>query len=220
MAAGVRRIFPLSLIAGPFGLAYGATAVANDIGDVDGILASFVIVAGAAQIALVDLNGDDAAWYIAVATALVINLRFFLYSASLAPSFRDFPTGWRFGLPYLLTDQASVISIQEYETEHDPHYRRWFTLGAGLWFVAPWFIGTAIGVLAGGDIPDWVQIGFVVPLMFMALLVPTLTTRPKLAAALLGAGVAAAAQPLPDGVNIMLGALVGIAVGTYLSERP
>lgn len=220
MAAGVRRIFPLSLIAGPFGLAYGATAAANDIGDVDGILASFVILAGAAQIALVDLNGDDAAWYVAVGTALVINLRFFLYSASLAPSFREFPTGWRFGLSYLLTDQTSVISIQEYETERDARYRRWFTLGAGLWFTWPWFLGTAIGVLAGGDIPDWVQIGFVVPLMFMALLVPTLTTRPKLAAALLGAGVAAAAQPLPDGVNIMLGALVGIAVGTYLAERP
>ena len=38
MAAGVRRIFPFSLIAGPFGLAYGATATANGIGDVDGIL--------------------------------------------------------------------------------------------------------------------------------------------------------------------------------------
>lgn len=219
MVAGARKIFPLSLIAGPFGLAYGATAVANDIGDIDGILASFVIVAGAAQIALVDLNGDDAAWYIAVGTALVINLRFFLYSASLAPSFREFPAPWRFGLTYLLTDQNAVISIQEYGAERDPHYRRWFTLGAGLWFVLPWWIGTAIGVLAGGDIPDWVQIGFVVPLMFMALLVPTLTNRPKLAAAILGALVAAIAKPLPDGVNIMLGALVGIAVGTWLTER-
>lgn len=219
MLAGARRIFPLSLIAGPFGLAYGATAVANDIGDVDGILASFVILAGASQIALVDLNGDDAAWYVAVATALVINLRFFLYSASLAPSFRAFTPGWRFGLSYLLTDQTSVISIQEYEQETDPAYRRWFTLGAGLWFITPWFVGTAIGVLAGGDIPDWVQIGFVVPLMFTALLVPTLTTRPKVAAALLGAAVAALAKPLPDGVNIMLGALVGIVVGTVLEER-
>lgn len=219
MTAGVRRIFPLSLIAGPFGLAYGATATANDIGAVDGILASFVIVAGASQIALVDLNGDDAAWYVAVGTALVINLRFFLYSASLAPSFRDFPPAWRFGLPYLLTDQTAVISMGEYETEPDRDYRRWFTLGAGLWFVVPWFAGTAIGVLAGGDIPDWVQIGFVVPLMFTALLVPTLTTRPKLVAALLGGGVAAFTQPLPDGVNIMLGALVGIAVGTALEER-
>ena len=132
MAAGVRRIFPFSLIAGPFGLAYGATATANDIGDVDGILASFVIVAGAAQIALVDLNGDDAAWYIAVGAALVINMRFLLYSASLAPSFRDFAPGWRFGLTYLLTDQTSVLSIREYETAADPHYRRWFTLGGGL----------------------------------------------------------------------------------------
>ncbi|MDW3219471.1 MAG: AzlC family ABC transporter permease [Acidimicrobiales bacterium] len=219
MAAGVRRIFPLSLIAGPFGLAYGATATANEIGDVDGILASFVILAGAAQIALVDLNGDGAAWYIAVSTAIVINLRFVLYSASLAPSFREFEPRWRFGLTYLLTDQTSVLAIQEFEAHRDPAYRRWFVLGAGVWFTIPWFIGTTVGVLAGGDIPDWVQIGFVVPLMFMALLVPALTSRPKLAAAIVGATVAAAAQPLPDGVNIMLGAAAGIGVGTVLAER-
>ena len=219
MVEGVRRIFPFSLIAGPFGLVYGATAVDRGIDDIPAILASVAILAGASQIALVELIDEGASWVIAVATALVINLRFALYSASLAPDFRRFPPAWRFGLGYLLTDQTAVLSIAEYEHRRDPHYQRWFTLGAGLWFVMPWWAGTAAGVLLGGDIPAGWQIGFAVPLMFTALLVPTITSRPKLAAAIAGAAVALATAPLPEGMNIMLGAVAGIAVGTVLAER-
>lgn len=219
MTEGVRRIFPFSLIAGPFGLVYGATATESGIADVPAILASAIIVAGAAQIALVELIDEGASWIVAVATALVINLRFSLYSASLAPDFRRFSPGWRFGLGYLLTDQTAVLSIVEFARHRDPHYQRWFTLGAGLWFLWPWFAGTAIGVLLGGDIPAGWQIGFAVPLMFTALLVPTITDRPKVAAALVGGAVAIATTGLPDGVNIMAGAAAGIAVGTLLAER-
>ena len=219
MAEGVRRICPVSLIAGPFGLVYGATATESGIDDVPAIFASVAILAGAAQIALVELIDDGASWIVAVATALVINLRFSLYSASLAPDFRRFRPRWRFGLGYLLTDQTAVLSIVEYEQHTDPEYQRWFTLGAGLWFMWPWVAGTAIGVLLGGDIPDSWQIGFAVPLMFTALLVPTVTDRPKVAAALAGGAVAIGTTWLPDGVNIMAGAAVGIAVGTVLAER-
>jgi branched chain amino acid efflux pump len=218
MRNGVRRIFPLSLIAGPFGLVYGATAADNGIDDVPAILASAVILAGAAQIALVELIAEDASWAIAVGTALIINLRFALYSASLAPSFREFPRRWRYPLAHLLTDQAAVTSLLEYEDRTDPAYRRWFTLGAGLWFATPWWIGTAIGVLLGGNISAGWQIGFAVPLMFTALLVPTLTSRPKLIAAVVGAVVAISTTGLPDGINIMLGAVAGITTGTLLAE--
>jgi len=219
MREGVRRIFPFSLIAGPFGLVYGATAADNGIDTFPAIFASAAILAGAAQIALVELIDDGSSWVVAVATALVINLRFSLYSASLAPDFRHFSPGWRFGLGYLLTDQTAVLSIVEFERERDPHYQRWFTLGAGLWFVMPWWIGTAAGVLLGGDIPDNWQIGFAVPLMFTALLVPTVTDRPKIAAAIVGAAVALGTTGLPDGVNIILGAAAGIVAGTVLAER-
>ncbi|MEZ5167584.1 MAG: AzlC family ABC transporter permease [Acidimicrobiales bacterium] len=219
MRDGVRRIFPLSLIAGPFGLVYGATAADHGIAAPTAIAASFIILAGAAQIALVDLIREGASWYLAVGTALVINLRFALYSASLAPAFREFPARWRFPLAHLLTDQNAVTSLSQYQHEPDPTYRRWFTLGAGIWFGIPWWIGTAVGVLLGGDIPAGWQIGFAVPLMFTALLVPTITSRPKLAAAIAGAAIAVSTTWLPEGVNIMLGALGGIAVGTILAER-
>ena len=219
MGEGVRRIFPFSLIAGPFGVVYGATAADSGIADVPAILASVAILAGASQIALVELIDEGASWIVAVATALVINLRFSLYSASLAPAFRRFSPGWRFGLGYLLTDQTAVISIVEYDRHADPAYQRWFTFGAGAWFVMPWWLGTTVGVLLGGDIPDGWQIGFAVPLMFTALLVPTIVDRPRLGAAVTGAVVAVATSWLPDGVNIMVGAAAGIGVGTALAER-
>jgi predicted branched-subunit amino acid permease len=215
---GVRQILPFSLMAGPFGLVYGATAAASGIPDVPAILASFVILAGASQIALVELIDDGAAWYVAIGTALTINMRMALYSASLAPDFRAFPTPWRFGLAHLLTDQVAVVSVLQYERHTDPVYRRWFTFGAAAWFVIPWFAGTTIGVLIGGDIPEVWQIGFAVPLMFTALLVPTLVSRPKVLAAIVGAGVAVSTTWLPQGINIMLGGAAGILAGAIAAE--
>ncbi len=219
VANGVRRVFPLSLIAGPFGLVYGAAATDAGIADGPAILASFVVLAGASQIALGELIEEGASAAGAIGTALIINLRMALYSASLAPSFREFPARWRFPLVQIMTDQSTVTSLLEFEDETDPLYRRWFYAGAGIWFATPWWIGTAVGVLLGGDIPDGWQIGFAVPLMFTALLVPTLRNRPTITAAIVGAGVTVGTTWLPDGVNIMLGAVAGIAVGTLVAER-
>jgi branched chain amino acid efflux pump len=215
---GVGRIFALSLIAGPFGLVYGATAAENGIDEIPAILASVVIFAGASQIALVELIGSDASWVIAVGTALIINLRLALYSASLAPDFREFPNRWRYPLAQLIVDQTTVTALLVYPDRTDPTYRRWFMLGAGLWIITPWLIGTTIGVLLGGEIPAGWQIGFAVPLMFTALLIPTLTSHPKVLAAIVGAGIAVSTASLPNGVNIILGAVTGIITGTLLAE--
>jgi len=64
--------------------------------------------------------------------------------------------------------------------------------------------------LVGGSIPDSIDIGFAIPAMSIALLVSVLTDRiPVVAAA-----VTVVASGLPNGANIIVGALAGI--GTYL----
>jgi predicted branched-subunit amino acid permease len=176
-------------------------------------------LAGAAQLALVDLIEDDAPWIIAVGTALINNLRFALYSASLAPAFRDFPMRWRLGLAYLMTDQTAVTSLIEYEETTDPQWRRWFYLGAGIGFACVWWVGSTIGVLVGGDIPDGVQLGFAVPLTFLALLVPTLRDRPTVVAAAVGASVCVATLALPNSLNLIVGAVAGVAAGIMVTSR-
>ena len=76
MLDGARAVLPLTIGVFPFGLAYGVAVVASSIDDLAGVLASFLIIAGAAQLAMIDLIDAGAPWFVVVATALVINARF------------------------------------------------------------------------------------------------------------------------------------------------
>lgn len=216
---GARAAVPLGLAALPFGLVYGAAVTESSIATWLGIAASWIILAGAAQLSLLSLIDEGAAWPLAVGTALLINARFVLYSTALAPAFRDFPVRWRLGLPYLLTDQAASLALLRYETEHDPTARRWWFFGAGLTFATGWWVGTVVGVVTGDLIPEQLDIGFAVPAMFIALLVPTLTDRPAVAAALVSVAVAIAGASLPSGLNVIAAAVAGVAAGRLLRLR-
>ena len=215
---GLRAAAPLMVAAFPFGLVYGVAVTQSPVNPWLGFAASFVILAGAAQLSLLELM-FDASWAVAVGTALVINLRFVLYSAALTPAFAQFPARWRYGLSYLMTDQAASIAVVEYERVDDPYWRRWFYLGGGLSFAAAWWVGSAAGIAFGGTIPDSWQIQFAFPLMFIALLVPTLRNGPAIMAALVGAAVTLAAKDLPNGLNICLGGVAGVAAGSLVPTR-
>ncbi len=219
--AGLTTAWPLALAALPFGLVYGTAVAESRIAGWVGIAGSWLVIAGAAQLSLVSLIDADAAWTVAVGTALVINARFVLYSAALAPAFSEFPHRWRWGLPYLMTDQAASMGLAYFETEQLPYKRRWFFLSAGLLFTAGWWVGTVAGVALGATIPAGIDIAFAVPAMFIALLVPNLTGRPAIVAAIVAAATTVIAAPLPNGLNIIVGALAGIAVGrTALRPEP
>ena len=102
-----------------------------------GGLASLLILAGAAQIAMVELLGAGAPWAVVVGTALIVNLRFVMYSGALAGAFAQFPPASRVPLAYLMTDQAAVTALLHHETQGDARARLWHYLGAGAFFAAP-----------------------------------------------------------------------------------
>lgn len=209
----MRRALVLAIGVFPFGAVYGIAVARSGVDQLSGAVASVLIFAGASQLSLLELNVDGAAWYVAVGTALAINARFVLYSAALAPSFSEFPSAWRWGLPHLMTDQAATLSLIEYETERHPVARRWFYFGAAAILFTFWQVGTLLGLLAGSNVPDGLQLGFIIPLMFTALAVPALNRRPTVVAAVVAVGVTVAASALPPGMNILVGGLCGIAAG-------
>lgn len=216
--AGSRRALVLALGVLPFGIVYGVAVAQAEVGALPGILGSVAIFAGASQLSLLDLHTDGALWAVAVGTALVINARFLLYSAALAPSFSEFPPRWRFALAHFMTDQAATLSLIEFETERDPRLRRGFFLGAAFTLFTFWQFGTIVGILAGTQVPESLQLGFIIPLMFTALVVPALRDRPAVAAAAVSVAVTIASSPLPAGTNILLGALAGVATGAILID--
>jgi 4-azaleucine resistance transporter AzlC len=218
-ADGARAVSPLLIGVIPFGLVFGVTAVGTSVGGALGYATSIVIFAGAAQLATVQLLDVGAAALVVIATALIINARHLMYSAALAPHFREFPRWARLALPYLLTDQAFAVSIVRYETTSDPAYKQWFFTGAAatLWIV--WQFSTAAGVALGTSIPESWSLDFAIPLVFLALLVPAIKTRPALVAALSGGAIAVLASGAPYGLGLIIGALAGVGAGVLAERR-
>lgn len=219
MREGARAILPLSIGGFPFGLAYGVTVVESGMNDVVGWLASFIVFAGAAQLAVSDLIDQGAPWFIVVGTALVINARFAMYSGALAPAFAQFPRRWRIPLAHFMTDQSTVTSLLFNQREHDPRRRFGYYAGAGISFAVAWWIGTTIGVVIGATIPAGLQVSFAAPLMFIALAVPSIRDRAALVAAAVGFSVTIIARDAPMNSGLLIGAGTGIAFGMLAKLR-
>jgi 4-azaleucine resistance transporter AzlC len=215
---GVRAVAPLLVGVMPFGLILGVAAAASSIGTVLGWATSPIIFAGAAQLVTIELTNAGAAAVVVIATALVVNARHLMYSAALADHFRSFPTSWRYGLPYLMTDQAFAVSITRYTTMDDPVSKRWFFLGAGLGLWGPWQVTTAVGALLGAQVPESWSLDFAIPLVFLVLLILSVGDRPGLVAAVIGGIAAVAGRGIPYRLGLIVAAMVGIAAGV-LAER-
>lgn len=210
--AGARTAAPVLLGVIPFGLVAGAATVRVGLSGLEAVGLSVIVFAGASQLAAIELFGQDAHAAVILATALVINLRMTMYSASLAPHFRGLSTRLRAGLAYLLTDQAYALSITRFRTDENVD-RIWYYLGAAapIWVV--WQICTIIGVVVGARVPESLPLGFAVPLTFLALLVPTITDSPSALAATVGGTAATVGADLPLNLGLITGAVVGIVVG-------
>lgn len=211
---------PLALGVAPFGLVVGATAIEQglSVGQTAGF--SVFVFAGASQLAAIDLLGSGAPLVVVIATALVINLRMLMYSASLAPHVRDLKPARRALMSYLLVDQAYALSIVRWERRNDPARARFaFYLGVAVPLWAIWQATTLLGAWFGNSVPSGVPLSFTVTLVFLAVLVPTLTDRPRVVAALVAGGVAVGAQGLPADLSLIIGAVCGIAAGAYCEAR-
>jgi len=217
--AGVRAEVPLLVGVFPFGMIYGALALDAGLSTVAAQMMSSMVFAGSAQFITAQLVRESTPGLVVVLTIAVVNLRHMLYSASLAPYIAALSLRWKVLLSYLLTDEAYAPTIIRYEKDGITPSAHWFWLGAGfsLWFT--WQISTALGIFLGTAIPESWSLDFALPLTFIAMIVPVLKNRPAIAAALSAGIVALAAYSLPYKLGLIVAALVGIAVGTFLEGR-
>ena len=213
-------MLPITVGMAPFGIIAGIGATDAGLGLAEAVGFSVVVLAGAAQLAALDLIGRDAPILVVIVTALIINLRMLMYSASLAPELAHLSRARRLVGAYWLVDQTYAVSIVRFNNvEVAPVDRWWFYVGSGLPLWVVWQLMTVLGVLAGGAVPDAIPLGFALPLAFLSLLVPTLTERPAVITALTAAAVAVVAAPLPANAGMPLAALVGILVGWIVAAR-
>lgn len=222
--SGIRAELPLLVGVAPFGMIYGVLALGAGLSHLEAQSMSAIIFAGSSQFVSAQLFGVGAPGLVIFITAVVINLRHALYSASIAPYLKPLEPVWKFLLAYLLTDEAYAVSIIYYRQGNDysegnlPDKRHWFFLGAGLALWSTWQLSTAVGVLLGTQVPASWSLDFTLALTFIAIIVPGLRDRPSLAAALSAGVTAVLTYTLPFRLGLLLASLVGVGVGLWMGR--
>jgi len=216
---GIRDESPILLGVIPFGLIYGALAVHAHLSTAAAQAMSAVIFAGSAQIIVTQLLTAGTSGLVMVVVVFVVNLRHALYSASVAPYVRSLSTAWKVLLAYLLTDEAYAVVISHYQREGLSATRHWYFLGAGMTLWTAWQISSGVGILIGASLPDSATLSFVLPLTFIALVVPALKDRAGLAAAATAGLIGVLAMNLPFKTGLLAAALIGILAGMAVEAR-
>lgn len=216
---GVRDEAPILLGVIPFGLLFGALAISAHLSTLAVQAMSSVIFAGSAQFIAAQLVGTGTSGLVILMVVFVVNLRHALYSASVAPLVQHLNPGWKLLLSYLLTDEAYAVTITYYNREGDSVNRHWYFLGAGLTLWSSWQVSTAVGIFIGAQIPSNWPLNFVLPLTFIALVVPALKDRASVAAAAVAGLVGLLAMNFPYKTGLLAAALIGILTGLVIEGR-
>jgi len=217
--AGFKAELPILLGVSPFGLIYGVLALSAGLPAALAFAMSSVVFAGSAQFVGAQLIGSGAPAVVILSTTFIVNLRHALYGASVAPYLKHLNFRWKCLLAYLLTDEVYAVTITRFAREiasgsGSPH-RHWYFLGAGVAQWTAWQASTALGIALGAQIPPGWGLDFTVALTFIALVVPAITDRPSLAAALSAGIVALLAAGWPYNLGLIVAAITGISVGLW-----
>jgi 4-azaleucine resistance transporter AzlC len=197
---GARAIAPIAVAAAAFGATFGVLAQEAGMHAIAAITMSATTFAGSAQFAAASVLGTGGGIAAAVASATLLNARYAPISVSVAPAFVGGPVR-RVVESQLIVDESWAVSRRG-----DGRFDRRILVGAGLVLYAGWVGGTAVGAFGGDALGEPKRLGLdaAFPALFLALLVPQVTTRRALAAALAGGGIALALMPVaPAGVPIV-----------------
>ena len=216
--AGAKAIIPLGFPGIPFGMVIGVVVAESGIGDLVGWASSWIILAGAANLAAIELLAEEASAAVVLLTVAFINSRHAMYSAALRPKLARFPNWFRFVGPYFLIDQVFALAIQQPDDMPDRE-RMWHYFGSAITLWTLWIAAVTTGLLLGDVIdPDW-QLTFAVPLLFGGLMLLSISNKPGVVAAVVGGGVALLTAGFPQGSGVIVAIIAGVTVAAIAEVR-
>ena len=217
---GLRAGTPFVLVVAPFGMVFGVVATEAGLNVLETMAFSIVVIAGAAQLAAIQLMTENAPVLVVLATGLAVNLRMAMYSAALAPHLGAAPVWQRALIAYLMVDQAYATAHTGFEQtpEMPPAAKVAFYFGAVTLVIPFWYLSTLVGALVGNQIPAGLPIEFAVPATFIAIIAPMLRTLPHVAAALVSVVMTLAFGFLPYNLGLLVAAILAMMTGAQLER--
>ncbi|MGI3169224.1 AzlC family ABC transporter permease [Pseudooceanicola sp. C21-150M6] len=218
---GVRDGLPFLLIVSPFSLLFGVMATESGLNVLEALSFSVVVIAGAAQFTALQLLQHDTPTIVVILSALAVNLRMAMYSASLTPHLGAAPIWKRALAAYLTVDQSYALSITTFERnpEWDAGRKMSYFFGVVTPIVPAWYALTVVGALVGSSIPPEYALDFAMPITFIAMIAPMLRSVPHLVAAVVAVVSALALVWLPYNFGLIISAVLGMMAGAQTEKR-
>lgn len=215
---GLKTGIPTLFGIGAWGLVVGVAMVKTGLSVPQALGMTLLVFAGSAQLASLPLIAAQAPIWVIFATALVVNLRFVIFSALLAPHFAHLPWRKRFLLGYVAGDMTVALFLQKYPSEEPQVGKLSYLKGLLMPNWAAWQVGSIAGVFLGTAVPSEWGLGFAGTLAIICITVPMVATRPSLCGVLVAGVVAVAAAGLPYKLGLLAAVLVGMLTAMAVEE--
>ena len=223
---GAQAAVPTALGYVGIGLACGIMA-APYMNPLEMGLMSLLVYAGSAQFAMIGLIAQGAPILAIALTVFLINLRFFLLGLHASSIFRDFSMGQNIAMGSLLTDESYGVLMGE-QIHSKVILPQWMH-GNNLLSYGAWFLGTVLGTILGGLLPNPESFGldFALVAMFIGifssqfLIMLRRIDMRKLLSVLLVVEISYLALTIliQNSLAVLFATLLGCTVGVFLDDK-
>ena len=214
---GLAASLPIVMGYFPIAFSFGVAATQGGFTGLEAFALSLIIYAGASQFLALALLSSGAPVLVAAFTLIAMNLRHVLYGPALMREAGEGATrrhawGWAWGLTDEVFGQA-LGALARGQRFSEP-----YMFGLGLGAYASWVSGTVVGAYAGGGaLEGWPAVnaglGFMLPALFLALLLSILNRRQLPVIVVAGAVTVIATLTISATSGILLGMLAGAVAG-------
>lgn len=183
---------------------------------------SLLVYAGSSQLAVLPLFAAHMPVWTILLTAAMVNTRFVIFSAGLAPHFAYLPAWRRIVLGFFNGDVIYLLfQKQRFAPGYVPGKESYFW-GMALMSWVGWQASSLAGIALARVIPDSWGLSLAGTLALLPILISAIATRATLVAVAVAGVVALIAYPLPYELGLpiaVVSALVAGSVADFIVER-
>ena len=209
--SGAAAMLPLLASYAPFGCLVGV-AVAHSPSPIAAWTGTWLIFAGSAHLIALQLTAAGSSVLVATLSALAVNARLVLYSATIGPHWRGTPLRTRLIAAATIVDPTWMVASRRFETHPMSAAGRSFYGGASLVLWCGWAAFVTAGALAGSVMPAGRGLELLAPLCLIAMVIPRARSRSGAACVATAAVVSLVGSSLPSGSALMLAMVAGASV--------
>jgi len=206
--SGATAMLPLLASYAPFGCLVGV-AVAQSPSPAAAWTGTWLIFGGTAHLVALQLTAGGSGVLVAVLSALAVNTRLMLYSATIGPHWRGTRLRSRLVAAATIVDPTWMVASRRFASHSTSAAGRSFYSGASLVMWCGWALFVTIGALAGGVIPAGRGLELLAPLCLVAMVAPRARSLDGAACIATAAAASWFGSSLPSGSALMLAMVLG-----------